>query len=540
MLRQLVSGLTRIDHAVDRVIGRTATWALRSFDWTAEKIWTGQGAGYWSSTNPLRKVIEGWRPKRASINRALHSDLSTLVAQGRHLDRAMPVYRGLVEGHKAELVGSGIGVEPDTGDKGLDRALRDLWSEVARNIGVHGESLWTLQRMACGEIDNAGGTIWRGLVLPERLDEDMLSPWCILVQEYEWLADAPVSPIDPGNIFTAGVETDRLGRARYLHLRSPDDPFAPGERLPISQCKHIFEARWPRQAVGAPRLATLIERTFQDDEIVNNEMKAARVAGALAVIIADDELRAAYLAGNLPPDFMDVEGGTVSIIGSTSKATAFTHDRPSPNTREWRDTVKGDLAAGAGVSRVWTDRDGQRYNFANSKFDQIRSQMMARMQQDWFGDGVASWPYEQSLPWMMLRLGRSMPTSKNELRRLKRHRLVPDIPPELDELSAAKAFEAGSRNGIDSRADFLGRRGRDPEAIAKQIDAEARDDAARAAERIAVAQRLCEELNAKDPSLKLHWSHIVTLPGAKTAPGAYLQAAAPQAETSATGDQPPA
>jgi capsid protein len=237
---------------------------------------------------------------------------------------------------------------------------------------------------------------------------------------------------------------------------------------------------------------------------------------------------------------MDVEGGTVSIIGSTSKATAFTHDRPSPNTREWRDTVKGDLAAGAGVSRVWTDRDGQRYNFANSKFDQIRSQMMARMQQDWFGDGVASWPYEQSLPWMMLRLGRSMPTSKNELRRLKRHRLVPDIPPELDELSAAKAFEAGSRNGIDSRADFLGRRGRDPEAIAKQIDAEARDDAARAAERIAVAQRLCEELNAKDPSLKLHWSHIVTLPGAKTAPGAYLQAAAPQAETSATGDQPPA
>jgi len=502
----------------------------RAIDWSADALWAAGGSGYWNSTNTKRKTLEGWKPKRATINQALSTDLPTLVAQGRMLDRATPVYRGIVEGRKAELVGTGIGIEPTTSDPGLNRALREIWDEQCTDLGALGESLWELQRIASGEIDTGGSILWRGLVLPERANDGLI-PWCVLNIPREWFTDGPVKPLQPGHQFVAGIEADRIGRAIFAHLRNPDDPAAPGERVELGRdARLIFERRWALQANGSPRLDTLVERVMQDDEIVINEMKAARVAGALAVIIADDELRQAYLDGRLPADYLDIDGGTYSIIGSNSKATAFTHDRPSPNTREWRTTVKGDLAAGGSVSRVWTDRDGQAYNFANSKFDQIRTQMMVKPAQDWFGKAVASWPYQQALPYLFILAGKAWPADKTEQRRLARHRLVPDIPPELDEKSAADAFEKANRAGIDSRADYLGRKGRDPALIAQQIDAEARDDATKAIERIAVAQKLCDDMNRKNPNLKLHWSHIVTVAGAKTAPGAFLQAAAPQTE----------
>jgi capsid protein len=514
----------------------------RAIDWTAEKLWgASNGGGYWHSTSPLRKVLENWKPKRGSINAALGTDLPTLAAQGKMLDRATPVYRGAVEGRKAELVGTGIGIEPMTSDPGLNKVLRDLWDEQANELGVLGESLWELQRMASGEIDAAGSILWRGLVLPERIDDGLI-PWCVLAIPRDWFSDMPVATVPNGHQFVAGVETDSLGRARFAHLKNPDDPMAPGERVALGgDARLIFERRWALQATGAPRLDTLVERILQDDEIVTNEMKAARVAGALAVIIADDELRQAYLDGKLPADFMDIDGGSISFIGANSKATSFTHDRPSPNTKNWRETVRGDIAAGASISRVWTDRDGSSYNFANSRFDQIRTQMVVKPAQDWFGKGVASWPYLQALPYLMVLAGKPWPADKLGQRRLQRHRIVPDIPPELDAKSAADAFEKANQNGIDSRTDYLGRTGKDPALIAAQIDAESRDDAAKAASRIAAAQKLCDELNAKTPSLKLHWSHIVTLPGAKTAPGAYLQAAAPaQAQPQAPAEPKPA
>ncbi len=45
-------------------------------------------------------------------------------------------------------------------------------------------------------------------------------------------------------------------------------------------------------------------------------------------------------------------------------------------------------------------------------------------------------------------------------------------------------------------------------------------------QRIAEVQRQCNALNGGIDGLKLHWSHVVTLVGATSAPGAYLQAAA--------------
>lgn len=507
-----------------------AALAVRGAQQTAYQIFQG-AMGFWNSTNKKRKVLEGWNPPSGSAIQEVLADLPELIKQGRHLDRTAPVFRGLVEGRKAELVGTGIAVEWDTGDKGLDKELGKAWQEELEYIGVCEESLWTLQRQACGEIDVAGSVLWRGLVLPERVKQGRI-PWCILALEVEWLAEqAAPEGVAGSNQLVRGVEIDQLGRAVAVHLRNPDDQFAPAQRIRIEEVALAFERRRPRAVLGAPRLGTLIERTLQDDELVISELKAARNGSGIAAVVNDDAL-AAIMNGTdtdgstRPPEQIDV--GSVAFLPTNAKFNTATMNRPSASVKDFRGTLRGDMAAGGQVSRVWLDRDGQAYNFSNSKFDAIRTQMMVKPAHDWFGRAVASWPAMQALPWLMLKLGRKMPTDPVALRKLRNHRLLPDVPPELDEGAAAKGFAEGYRQRITTRAEFISSHGKDPAQIAADRDAEELDDAQRAIARLAKIQKLCDQANATNPNLGLHWSKVANVPTAEPVDLLAAPAAPPQ------------
>jgi capsid protein len=493
--------------------------------------------GHYPSTDPKRKILEDWRPRPATANRAIAPSLTALVAQGRHLDRGTPVYRSMVEGRKSELVGTGIGIDPDTGDTKLNQILKDGFAEFAECAGTLDESLWSLQRMASGEVDNAGAFLWRKLILPERVDQGFI-PFTIQALEVEYLTELPVVPVDEGNRFVRGAEIDKLGRLKYVHLRNPDEHFGTGERVAASEIHLGFERRRAAMALGEPRLCSLIERNLQDDELVLSELKAARNTSGMSVVISSDELAAAMNGVDdedapLPPT--TIQTGGIAYTPSTTEVTPVSHTRPSSSVKEFRSTLKGDMAGGASISRVWLDRDGAAYNFANSKFDQIRTQMVVRPAHDWFGRGVASWPYEQAVPWILLRAGVPWPKDKREQRRLLKHKIIPDVPPELDEKAAAEGFEKANGQGITSRKDFLAARGKDID----QVDKDRKDEQARAdqlaVERILAIQAKIAEANKADPSLKLHWSHVVTMGGASSAPGAYLQAAAGAASAQSGG-----
>jgi capsid protein len=512
----------------------------RAVSATCGDIWSAvSGSAAYPSTDPRRKLLEGFRAPVGTGNQHLARSLSQLIAQGRHLDRSAPVVRGAIEGRKAELVGTGIDVEPTTGDPKLNAELKAAWRECAMTIGVNGESLYELQRLASGELDVAGNGLWRFLVLPERVAAGQL-PLAILPLEAEWLSEQPVATVPSGIEFVRGVLINALGQPVACDLVNPDQPLgaARGERVPIDQLNLFFERRRARLALGEPRMAPLIERTFQDDEIVLSELKTARNASGLSVLVYSNEL-AQVVNGTddkgevLPPTRIDT--GSIGYLGTADRAEILKMDRPSGAVTDFRKNVKNDLAAGAGISRVWLDRDGSAYNFANSKFDQIRTQMMVKPAHDWFGRAVASRPYLMALPWLMLRLGRPMPTDPVQLRRLQQHTLIPDVPPELDEQAANKAFESGYAQGITSKADFLGARGKDPLEVARQIDLERRADAQAAAQRIADLQKTCDQLNKANPGLSLTWQQLATFTGIVAAP---LQTSQTTAPTSSDPTQP--
>lgn len=110
--------------------------------------------------------------------------------------------------------------------------------------------------------------------------------------------------------------------------------------------------------------------------------------------------------------------------------------------------------------------------------------------------------------------------------------------PELpwpDPLKEEQTTQAALLNGTTS----LRRVTRHWEAIARERSEEERLRDQLLVERIARIQEQANAWNAKVPGLDLHWAHIITAGGASTAPGAYLQAAAPQAGANG-GHTPPA
>lgn len=490
---------------------------LRSSAVTLEQIYHQQrypGSGAYPSTDPRRKVNDGWYP-RPTTAQQLTWDLSRLTAQGRHLDRATPVFRGMVEGRKAELVGTGIAIEPDTGDTKLNQRIKAVLSRTLQKIGANEESIWTLQRMASGEIDCTGTFLWRLIAIEDRADQGLI-PFCVLPLEIEWLSELPVQDIPQGHTFVRGVLLDRYGRAVAVDLVNPESVAgSPGERVPIDQVILGFERRRARQALGEPRLVTLIERTLQDDQLVIGEVKTAATSTGVGVVISSDELlpedtdeNGDAATRNSPP-VTDIPMGGVAYVPSNAGVEVISNPRPNLNVVGFRETIRGDMAAGGQVSRVWTDRDGSKYNFANSKFDQIRTQQMVKPAHDWFGTLVASKVYEPLLPWIFLELGEEWPRDPAQQQRLRQHRLIPDVPPELDEAAAVKGFEAGFRNRVTSREDFIGSRGKDHAEVQKQIDAELLAEGQSAIARAVALQQACDQANQANPDLKLHWTQVV-------------------------------
>jgi lambda family phage portal protein len=432
----------------------------RSMDGFWQKQLAGGGSGSYPSTDPLRKILPEFfkRIRNPPVNEKLERGLPQLIAQARYLESACGSARGIVEGAKADLVGTGIDVEPKCSSDFLRKALREDWLEWAEDATADGRSLWECQRTARAEWMLAGASLWVYRVLPERLDEGKL-PLVIQEIEVEWLTPQPVETVPAGNTFVAGVEIDQLGRPVAYHVRSPDmDANAVdrgGERLEAAIVCHGFERRRPRQARGEPEFTPVIERLQQDDQLVTIELRAANNTAAPA-FVAKVKNPQTSAAGEVL-----IAPGATAEIGLEESITAFNNERPSEKISPFRSTLRGDEAAGTGVSQQWIDRDAGRANFSSSRIDELLTQRLNAPKRNLFGAYVASDPYRRLVPLILVRRGIAMPKDQKALRDLYRHEIIPDEAEAVDRLKTAEAVEMELALGLTTRERECGRRGGD-------------------------------------------------------------------------------
>jgi lambda family phage portal protein len=430
--------------------------------------------GAYNSTDPRRKILELFNVQKATSNQALGGNLPNLVNQCRHLERNCPSARAISEGWVADVVGTGIDVAPETGSTARDKNIRDAWLEWAEYAGVDGTSLWELQAQAMREVTVAGSFIWRFLVLPERAREGKI-PLAIMPIEVEWLSSLPIAPIPDGCVFVNGVEMNRIGQPVAYHLMDPNfvGDITRGERVSAGLICHGFEKRRPFQALGEPILAPLVERLKQEEDLIKTELAAAQIASNFAVTIKSDyHDDATDEATDDPQSVTDISPGTVTRLLPGESAEAFQSSRPNQMIAPFREMLRGDLAAAGRVPVKWLNRDYSSATFMNTRMEQADSKRMHKATQNWLARHVASRPYLEVLPWILLSRGLVMPAEKTSAKKLLAHKVLPDLPEYVDPLKDGEAALQNINGNLSTLEHECSSRGKDWQKIAEQRAAE--------------------------------------------------------------------
>lgn len=426
--------------------------------------------GAYPSTDPKRLILQGWKPREATADETLAPNLSTLVAQCRQLERSSPTARGVVEGLVAELVGSGIGVRPATGNPQLDRRLFEAFNAWAERAGAGGESLWELQAQAVREWVTAGCVLWRWVLVDNKP--------AILALEAEWLADHPVAECAPGSLFVRGIELDQYRRPIAYHLRNPDLSLAPrwddGERVPADLVLHVFERRRAAQTHGEPVLSPIVETLQQEQQLTEAELRAAVNTAAISVFIATTTPFGDLdgVAGDADREpVTDIPVGSVVQGQPGEMPHILENKRPSQQIAPFAEFLRSKIASAARVSRRWLSRDTAGANYSRDRRDQLDSQRVLRPVMLWLGEGIAGKVYLRLVPWLLAGLGEFRAAGQ-----LSAYELEADAPEDIDPSKDTDASLAAIAGGLSTYQRELGRRGLDYRQVMRQqaIEAEER------------------------------------------------------------------
>ncbi len=414
--------------------------------------------GGYQVLDPKRKILpNGLFLRSASANELSNMSLPQLRALCRKLERDNPTARASVEGLVAQVVGTGISLEPDTGNPEVDKKIRDQWQEYITGCDITGKrSIYDLQIQAFREDVVAGEHLWRTVVLPERASAGLL-PVVVLPLECEWLDEGAPATLQEGITAVTGIELDRWGRPVAYNLQNPERGLTnEAERVPAAEIIHDFERRRALQGRGEPWLAPVIERIWQEGDLVDAELRSAINCAAMSIVITSKshgELDTTE-DGTANDPAQRIGVGSVARLYPDEDVKAFSHNRPSQLISEFRRTIRGDISGGCRIDQRWLDRDYSRANYSSMRAAMLDNERLLSPVREWFGHATIGALYERVLPYLALMAGVKVP-------KRAKYRLIPDGQPYVDPLKDIQASCLAIAAGLSTYEKEIGKKGED-------------------------------------------------------------------------------
>ena len=429
---------------------------------TADYLGFPGGGGY-QVLDPQRKIINGLQRQLASFsaNELASLSLPQLRAFCRRLERDNATARAAVEAGVACFVGTGISLEPDTGDKEIDKRIAVEWKAWCEGCDVTGRrSMYDLQAEAFRSWFVTGEHLWRFVVLPELLDQGKL-PLSILPLDSEWISSGVPDLRGQDITRVAGLELDRFGRPIAYWLRNPElEGVENTERVPADQIAHGFEHRRALQNRGEPWLAPVIERIHQEGDLIDTELKAAINCSGIAVVITsefhgaldDGSSETQRTDGTSTDPAQEIGIGAVARALPGEKVEAFSHNRPGQQIAPFTGLLRGSIAASCRISRRFLDSDYSQANFSSQRADEADHQRLQAPVRESFGHATAGAAYLKVLPYLCARAGVAVPKRKS-------YRLLPDAQPYVNPVDDIKSIGMAVSMGLTTIGDEIAKRG---------------------------------------------------------------------------------
>jgi lambda family phage portal protein len=403
------------------------------------------------------------------------ASLPVLRNYSRQLERNHPTARAAVDGLVALVVGSGIALEPDSGDKKTDDKIRPEWLNWCRQVTVDGRDIFHLQQQGFRDVVVAGELLWRLVRLPERAEAGEI-PLSVLPLECEWIDDVYSGYITyvaaPNGMVKVGAITlDKYGRAVEYRVRNPEyNSLYPAEDLPASALVHVFEKRRSMQARGEPWMSPVIERLQQDNDLVDTELQSAITASSIGLAVTsevhdnDDTTE----DGDTTDPAQSLRLGGVARLFPGDGLEAFSHNRPSQAIAPFRSGIRGDIAAALRCPQRFLDRDVSKANYSSMRADMLDTDRLLAPVREWYGHATIGRLYKEVLPYLCIRAGVPMPKNNG-------YRLIPDGQPYVDPEKDVAASIAAIVAGLSTWEIEIGKRGGDAQKLIAHLKGELKD-----------------------------------------------------------------
>jgi lambda family phage portal protein len=521
------------------LISRTLVKVARSIGGARVAGWTqsilGGGKAGYDANNTARRILNNRPGDRTAMDLSL-SELPALRSHARQLERNNPTARAACDATCALVVGSGIALEPDQSEwsEAQTEKVRKEWLSYCDDASVDGRSIYELQTQGWREIFVPGELLWRFVIDPARKKRDQL-PLCLLPLESEWLdgTSGAMMQVFPDKSCKVGpITVDVFGRPISYDLRNPENIGSfPSETVAASSVIHLFEKRRSMQTRGESWLAPVIETLNQERDLVATELQAAKTGASIGLAITSDyhESLDTTEDGDSDDPAQSLRIGGVARMYPGEKVEPFMTTRPSQQIMPFRAGLRGDTAAALRTPQRFLDRDISRVgSYSAMRGDNQDEERLMGPVREWYGHGTIGRVYKEVLPYICAKVGVPLP-------RAIKYKLLPDGQPYVDPEKDIAASQSAINAGLSTKEIEVGKRGGDWRAIAKQKQSEDLRESMAAIENIKAIQKECDASGVPG----LTWSHILTLSGAGSAPGAYLAASvsAPAAEV-VTGNQP--
>jgi lambda family phage portal protein len=434
--------------------------ALQTILGPISTLLTGLIGGGYNATDPRRKLINGASlyPNKASANTLLTGSLSGLRSYCRHLERNNPSARAGIEALVGLVVGTGIALEPTTGDEAKDAKIRAMFGEWMNTVCVDGSDIYRVQGLGMREMVTAGEAVWRLVPGSGPI------PLRLLPLESEWLSETQAAAPSDGCTIVAGIELDRYGQP-VAYFIAPPEIGAP-EKVPAASIVHVFEKRRALQARGEPWLSPCIETLMNERDLVDAELKAAVTTASLGIAVESeahpDPDTTEYGSGTDPVQSLAL--GSVVRLYPGEKVNAFHHTRPSQQIAPFRQMLRGDLAAALRIPQRYLDRDVSRANYSSMRADMLDTDRLLNPVREMVGHQTIGRLYAVAAPFMTAALGFVVDPTK--------YRLLPDAQPYVDPVKDIAGAVAAITAGLSTHEAEISKRGGDVRQVWTQLKTE--------------------------------------------------------------------
>lgn len=423
---------------------------------------------------------------RTSGDGVMNATGTKLRELSRHLDENHDLVVAVFDDLVNNAIGEGAKVAPMVRDKSgklaedFNDRLAEMWMEWGQEPETTGEWAFpTVERMVARSMFR-DGEIFVQKVIDSRYPHRL--PDLRLALE---LLEADFCPFDYQDVarnILHGIENNAWNRPVAYHLwkNHPGDPLAPTsfaregdlKRVPAADMLHVKFTRRLRQRRGVPIIHAVINRMRDVKDYEESERIAAKVAADLTGFVK----RTAEYSGPVEVNTsgnreLEMGAGQIHFLLPGEDVGTIKSDRPNTNLEKFRNAMLRAVAGGTGTRYSAISRD---YNgtYSAQRQELVEGAVAYRAHFAYLVSRFHRPVYQQFIQQAMLsrRLG-GIPRTI-DMATINRVDFRAPALPWIDPSSEAKAYETLVAAGLESRAEIMRMRGRDPAKVWDEIEEE--------------------------------------------------------------------